>query len=243
MARAEPCTLDLRAASLHWRPAAMGEARQWPCSGESNDAGDLAHALRDSLGVLPEAAPVHLHVSACRARLFMLPWAEAMRSEARWQAFAHSRFDELFGEPAEAWSLRVVPERPGRPRLVAALSRELTDGVAEALGPRLASLRIGALMRLDALGAAHPRFTGAMVDVGERHAFVALLVDGRLQRVRLRRMAPRDADELRSVLAVEWAAAGWDEPMPALALGPGEVHDAMAAQGLGPVARTLIRLD
>ena len=163
---------------------------------------------------------VAVTVQAAWARLLVLPDNPALNAEARWAGYAASRFEALTGEAAEAWALRVLPERPGRPRLLVALPTPLLQALAAACGRQLRSVRVDALGRLDALRAQAPRFSGAVVEGSERHLLLSLFQRGALQRVRQRRSSV-DASELQSMLRVEWAALGHDGPLPVLALGPG----------------------
>ena len=163
---------------------------------------------------------VAVTVQAAWARLLVLPDNPALNAEARWAGYAASRFEALTGEAAEAWTLRVLPERPGRPRLLVALPTPLLQALAAACGRQLRSVRVDALGRLDALRAQAPRFSGAVVEGSERHLLLSLFQRGALQRVRQRRSSV-DASELQSMLRVEWAALGHDGPLPVLALGPG----------------------
>jgi hypothetical protein len=184
-------------------------------------------------------ADVVIHVA--HARLFVLPHSTALTSEARWDAYARSRFQDIFGDDTQGWTLRVVPERPGRPRLVAALPMGLMRQLEQLLDRRLRSVRVDALMRLDELRQRELGFTGAMVDIGPQHALVSLMVDGCLQRLRLRRMTP-SVDELRAALAVEWASLGRHDTLPALAIAPGKVLDASDGTEMRALASRLIRL-
>lgn len=203
---------------------------------------DLPAVIEELLIGLPTKAGVQVCVNACHSRLFMLPFADALSSEARWQGYARSRFEELFGDSADGWQLRVVPERPGRARLVAALPVVLVGALKQSLGARLRGVTIDALRRLDALRLQQVGYSGALADVGPQHVLIALLVDGQVRRLRLRRMAPRQ-DELLSVLRVEWAALGREGNLPALAIGPGNVYDAHSLQELQGMAERVLRLD
>jgi hypothetical protein len=195
---------------------------------------ELVEPVRDSL-----RADVVVNVS--HTRLFVLPYAAALTTEARWDAYARSRFEDVFGEGVEGWSLRVVAERPGRPRLVAALPMALMRTLHELLDRRLRSVRIDSLMRLDEMRRREAGYTGALVDVGAQHALVALIVDGSLQRLRLRRMTP-SVDELRAALTVEWAALGRSDALPALAVAPAAALDTGEDDGWHTLAPRLIRL-
>jgi hypothetical protein len=139
------------------------------------------------------------------------------------------------------WSLHVVAERPGRPRLVAALPMAVMRTLEGLLGRRLRSVRIDSLMRLDDMRRREAGYTGALVDVGAQHALVALMIDGTLHRLRLRRTTP-SVEELRAALTVEWAALGRSDALPALAIAPGEVLDASGSDELHALAPRLIRL-
>ena len=203
------------------------------------------HSLQSAVTELIEPVRHELRadvvIHAAHARLFVLPFSSAMSSEARWNAYAHGRFEDLFGEEPQGWKVCVVPERPGRPRLAAALPMGLMRTFEELLDRRLRSVRIDALMLLDELRLREAGFTGAMVDIRSQHTLVALMVDGSLHRVRLRRMTP-SIDELRAALAVEWAALGRHDALPVLAVAPGDVLDASDGNGLRALASRLIRL-
>ena len=203
------------------------------------------HTLQEALTALVEPVRkqvrVDVIVNVSHTRLFVLPYSEALSSEARWSAYAHSRFEDLFGDGTDGWSLRVVAERPGRPRLVAALPMAVMRTLEGLLDRRLRSVRIDSLIRLDDMRRREAGYTGALVDVGAQHALVALMIDGTLHRLRLRRMAP-SPDELRAALTVEWAALGRGDALPALAIAPGDVLATSDGAELAVLAPRLIRL-
>lgn len=212
-------------------------AGQFPIEG-----GDCQAALRQAVSAVePGRRRVEVVVNALHVRLLVLPWADALTSEARWLAYAQSRFDDLFGDVADGWHLRVIAERPSRPRLAVALPMALLSQLEDAFGAGLRSVRVDALTRLDGLRGQEPRFTGAVADIGPRHALLSLLADGCLERVRLRRMTP-SIEELRAALLVEWAGLGRGGPMPALAIGPSAVFDASDGEPLRALAPRLVRL-
>lgn len=223
--------------------------------------GDWAAAL----GALRSATPALLRpdvvIHAIHARLFMLPAAAALDGERRWDEFARHRFEQLHGEPAQDWWLRVVAEAPGRPRLVVAVPRALMETLREAFGGRLRSVWIDALLRLDELRRRERRFTGAAVDLGPGHALMSLFDQGVLCSVRLRRAVP-EGEALRAALCSEWAAlsaarvqpgdrAGSDArapgpvsatDLPALAIGPADRLDGGAAASLQRLAARVVAL-
>jgi hypothetical protein len=201
----------------------------------------LQQALTELVGPVRHALRADVVVSVSHTRLFVLPFSAALSSEARWNAYAASRFEDLFGEVADGWSLRVVAERPGRPRLVAALPMGLMRTLESLLDRRLRSVRIDSLTWLDEMRRRESGYTGALVDVGAQQALVALMIDGSLHRLRLRRMTP-SLEELRAALTVEWAALGRSDVLPALAIAPGDVLDTSDSAELRALAPRLIRL-
>lgn len=184
---------------------------------------------------------VTLEADVCRFGL--LPWAPALTSPARWQTYAASRFEQLFGEPVDQWRLRVAEEMPPRARLLAAAPLGLLSALEDRFGSRLEQVRIGLLEQVGSLVQREPRFTGWAVQFTGREAWMLAFVGGALRRVRTRRLAWDEAAdplslvaELGPVLRAEWAAlrAG---AAPALALMPKSVElaagAALAAVGSG----------
>jgi len=212
-----------------------------PPSSASLRTQGLHEALTGLIAPVRDALRADVLVNAMHTRLLVLPSAAALTSEARWLAYAASRFEDVFGDGADGWSLRLVPERPQRPRLLAALPMVLMRTLDTLLGQRLRSVRIDTLVRVDELRLREPDYTGALVDIGAGHAVIALLLHGTLHRVRLRHMAP-DLDELRAALRVEWAALGRFDELPALAIAPPEVLDASDATAVRMLAARIVRL-
>lgn len=235
MVSPRPARIDVRADSV-----VLTQESARPAEASLADR-SLQEALTELVGPVRKAVRADVVVSVTHTRLFVLPYAHALTSEARWNAYATSRFEDLFGEGADGWTLRVVAERPERPRLVAALPMALTRTLQGLLDQRLRSIRVDSLMRLDEMRQRESGYTGALVDVGARHALVALMVDGTLHRLRTRRMAP-SVDELRAALRVEWAALGRHDELPALAVTPSAVLDASEGDELRSLAKRLIRL-
>lgn len=157
-------------------------------------------------------------------RLFVLPFSPRLDAEARWDDFARARFEQLFGESAEGWQLAALSEPPPHPRLAAALPAPLLAGLRQGLGKRLQGVRAEPVLRLQALRAEQPRYTGALVELVPDAMLLTLLHAGVPQRVRLRRGAP-DAPALQALLHTEWAAlsagdAGLPAQLPQLMVGP-----------------------
>jgi hypothetical protein len=161
--------------------------------------------------------PIDVRIAAPWSRLFLVPWVAELNAATRWETFAASRFEQRYGEAAQRWQFRVVPEPPPRDRLAVALPAAWVACIGAACGTRLRSLRVAALDDLGALLAREPRFSGCAVEIDAHHGAVFVFVDGRLARVRTRRFGQRD--ELAAAVHAEWAAAGADDRTPTLAVG------------------------
>lgn len=210
-----------------------------PASEGSIDWSGALHELCSRAGaVLRPDVVVH----PSHARLFVVQAIEALDTEERWRAYAVDRLSQWQGDEAgRQWHVRVVAERPGRPRLVAALPGALMEAVRERFGSRLRSVWIEPLLRLDELKRQDHHFSGAWVDLGVDHALIALFDDGVLQRMRLRR-APPQALDLASTVRAEWAALERSPTLPALALGPAPEAAAAAAKALSALAPRIVHL-
>lgn len=192
-----------------WRAASAGTPSD-PAAG-----GDWGARLA-TLGP-PPAPRVEVEVDVALARLFVLPYHDALVTPARWRGHALSALEAALEAPADGWNLRVVPERPPRPRLAVALPEALLAAVAQRFGR--APVQVGTLLRLDRLRRRVPRFSGMAIDSSIGGLFAAVFDGGVLQRLRWRRAAAR-SDELAALWRVEWSASGEMGTPPALALSP-----------------------
>jgi hypothetical protein len=193
-----------------WRWALSATSTPWdPIVGDDWD--------RRVAAIVPPPAPrVDVQVDAGLARLIVLPYHDALVTPARWHGHALSALESSLNAPADGWTLRVVPERPPRPRLAVALPTALLGAVARRLGG--APVRVGTLLRLDRLRRRSPRFSGVAIDICAGGLIAAVFEVGVLQRLRWRRAVAR-APELASLWRVEWTACGHGA-LPAMALPP-----------------------
>jgi hypothetical protein len=181
--------------------------------GETFDGlGSLAAAIRRLVQEHPGDGAIDVRVAAAHARLFLVPWVAQLTSAARWQTYAASRFEQIHGEVAADWVVRVAPELPPRARLAVALPLELVRAVSAGLaGARTGagggnSLRLALLEQVGDLVAGEARFSGCIVDIDAAAATLLIMVQGELRRVRTRHF---DAlEELAGTLRSEWAAFG-----------------------------------
>ena len=59
----------------------------------------------------------------------LVPWSGALRDEEEEEAFARHFFRQSYGAAADAWELRLSPERAGAARLASAVDGRLTEAV------------------------------------------------------------------------------------------------------------------
>jgi hypothetical protein len=102
-------------------------------------------ALKEFLA-RPEAGPGDLSVvlSSHFARFLLVPWNAELATPDELQAFAAAAFENVYGEAAAGWDIRVSPERPGSPRIACAVDRDLLMALEAATAgsrQRLASVQ------------------------------------------------------------------------------------------------------
>lgn len=223
-ARRRRARLNLRAESIGLRlldgtpgPARIDASRDLAGAGTAESLEALRALLAAHADVVIEA-----RLACAWHRVFLLPWAAQLTREARWLNLARARFEEVFGESAEAWDFRVARDLPGCARLAVAWPVALRAELAAA--PQVVSVRVDLLEQLALLVSKEPRFTGCLAEIdGDRAGFV-LIADGGVRRIRLSRFDGSDA--LVTAMRAEWAAIGADRGIgadePALALTPPE---------------------
>jgi hypothetical protein len=70
-------------------------------------------------------------------RYLIIPWDDQIGSIEEYESYARIAFENVFGEVSRGWSLRTSVERPGAPRLAAAIDGELARGLKQLGGDRL----------------------------------------------------------------------------------------------------------
>jgi hypothetical protein len=196
--------------------AAASDNREIAGSGPA----DIAAALQTLLADHAELA-IEVRVSCRWARLLLLPWVEQLTREERWNTYARARFEEVYGDDAQAWDIRVARDLPGRDRIAVAWPALLRDQLAAA--PQVRSVRVDLLEHLGVLLEHEPVFSGCLAEIESDGAGFILLVDGRVRRVRWSHFD--DPQGLATAMRTEWATVLAGETMaidttPALAMTP-----------------------
>jgi hypothetical protein len=63
-------------------------------------------------------------------RYALIPWNEALKSEAQWMALARHRLGAVHGAPAADWDVKLTETAPAGPRLACAVDRALLEAIA-----------------------------------------------------------------------------------------------------------------
>jgi len=91
---------------------------------------------RPAVEALPEILKSHKRGEAAVViadqfvRYALLPWNEALKTEAQWLALARHRFSALHGAVSADWDVKVTATSPLGARLACATDRELLEGLA-----------------------------------------------------------------------------------------------------------------
>lgn len=70
-------------------------------------------------------------------RYVIVPWDDKIGSTEEYQRYARIAFENVFGEAARSWMIRVSPERIGAPRLASAIDAELDSTLQQVGGSKL----------------------------------------------------------------------------------------------------------
>jgi hypothetical protein len=107
------------------------------------------HAACDALAAsMAENMQRHLRMQVILSdrlmRYLVLPWRPGITSRAEWRAYALHSFEQVYGEEARTWRLRIEVVPPGRPSLACAVEEGLLESlrdVARSSSSRLVSVR------------------------------------------------------------------------------------------------------
>jgi hypothetical protein len=165
-------TLERYARGL--RPRRKDSKRLGCAAGTSGRAWQPAlDALREAL-THPNMAPADATVVLSNAfvRYLLLPWNPAIVTAQEEAAFAQARFQQVFGDAAQGWVVRLSPARPGAPVVACALERTLLDA--------LTALIDGSALRLRSLRPSLMALCNARARLPAGDAWIAVAEAGRL---------------------------------------------------------------
>jgi hypothetical protein len=135
-------------------------------------------ALKEFLA-RPEAGPGELWVvlSGHFARFLLVPWNRELSTPEELQAWAAAGFENVYGQAAAGWEIRVSPEKPGAPRIACAVDRDLLTALERAAAgsrQRLASVQPYLMACYNALaGRMRPGDFLFLVSEGDRASLLA----------------------------------------------------------------------
>jgi hypothetical protein len=156
----------------------LKHAEDFAAPGEGPPWAPAVAALKAFLA-RPEAGPGELWVvlSGHFARFLLVPWNADLATPDELQAYAGAAFENVYGEAAAAWEIRISPEKPGAPRIACAVDRELLaalDQAAAGSRQRLVSVQPYLMVCYNALaGRMHHGDFLFLVSEGDRASLLA----------------------------------------------------------------------
>lgn len=147
------------------------------------------------------AARVWLH--ARHVRWMLLPFSEAIATDAEWLAYAQIEFAGVHGERARDWSIRVLAPRFGQPVPACALDATLLDDlqrVCAGADVRVAQVAPAFAIAFEAERARLRSAVSAFVLVQDDRFTLAVLEAGAWRALDTGRIGPRAAESLEAAL-------------------------------------------
>lgn len=169
-------------------------------------------ALPDALARhAPRRAELTCVLSNHFVRYVLLPWNAQLQTEAAWLALARHRLAGIYGQQADAWTLRVTATAPRGPRIACAIETALLAALqAKTAGghARLASVQPHLMAAFNAVRRRLPGASCWLV-VEEAGCLLLALIEGGIWRsVRRRRAPASDPAALDALLESEGALLG-----------------------------------
>ena len=203
-----------------------------PCEAAGDDDMPWSGAIRTLATSLPRLARRNMKVTVILSNQFMhyvlVPWCDKLSGKNEEMVYARHCFGEVYGDAADAWELRLSPDRAGVPALASAVDKKLLDelrGLLVHAGVDIKSIQ-------PHLMAAHNIFHASLHG---RSAWLALLEPGNLCLVMLhkgqwtwiRKMRIGEAwhEELPMILEREECLAGTEAAVNEVLLWTPHLHD------------------
>ena len=148
-------------------------------------------------------------------RYLLVPWSERVVNAEELLNYVAAAFEDVYGDVSAGWHLRVSPERPGSPRLAAAVDRELVEAVREVVGRsrlRITSIQPHLMAAFNAFG--QRRETDFVFVVLEASRLCMIAAQGGVWRHVSGADAPADPVALAMSLEREIELAGLSDETP-----------------------------
>lgn len=198
--------------AVRWRglPRQIVDKRRYAVSAPETWAGALeafALALREA------ACPrVQVTLSSHFTQYQWVPWRDDLKDAEEELAVVRLAFARTFGDAASAWEIRLSDERPGLPRVAAAVDAALLralEQAAKAVKTRLVSVQPCLIAAANRWRSHFPRGRSAwLVLVEDTRACLALIEDGRWRWVRCVRVGADRMERLQEMVEHEILLAG-----------------------------------
>lgn len=192
----------------------------------------------------PAATAPRVMLHGDSVRMACLSWMPELRGRAQWRSLAAARLQQSYGAMTD-WDVRVLDMLPPAARLAVAVPQAPLNRLRS---EQAAAIRIDLLDAVNGLLERDRVFDGCVVEAGGTQFLAMVFRNGRLERVRGRRIAAAEGSDVAAMSAAvlpalvsEWAVAGFDGPLPALAV-TGEAAPAVAAAAEALVPRPRVEL-
>ena len=147
-----------------------------PCEAGGGDK-PWSGAIGTLATALPSFARRNMKVTVILSNHFvhyaLIPWCDKLNDEGEEMAYARHCFEEVYGDAADAWELRLNPDKAGVPALASAVDKELLDELRGLLGRAGVDIRSIQPHLMAAHNICHASLHG-------RSAWLALLEPGNL---------------------------------------------------------------
>lgn len=202
-------------------------------SGEAGE-GDMpwSGAIRKLATSLPLLAMRGMKATVILSNHFvhyvLVPWCDKLGGAKEEMVYARHCFAEVYGDAADAWELRLSPDRSGVPAFASAVDKRLLDELRGLLGRAGVSVRSIQPHLMTAQNTCHASLRGpstwlALLEPG--NLCLALLREGRWSWIRKMRIGEAWHEELPTILEREEFLAGTEAALSDVLLWAPQIHD------------------
>lgn len=172
--------------------------------GPGKAAADLVVAIKAELSSPRwRRTAAHLTLADNLLRYFVAERPRGVRSATEISAAAQLRFEDLYGEAATSWTIRVDARPFSHLQLACALSNDLQNGLVRAFSESripLRTLRPFSLVELDNFSGRRPRGLGQFATINRHGLLIACVRDRDWLEVQWQPMRSDSAAEVRRIL-------------------------------------------
>ena len=181
-------------------------------------------------------APRHTKVTVILSNHFvhyvLVPWSDKLHSEKEELAYARHCMTEVYGDAAEAWDVRLSPDKAGAPALASAVDRKFLEELRSLLERAEVSIKSIQPHLMTAHNTCHASLKGrsawlALLEPG--NLCLAMLQHGQWAWMRKMRIGQGWQEELLRILEREECMAGADAAANDVLLWAPHLHESNMA--------------